>query len=315
MEEDSGKCASPKDDSGEHSASANSILQNSSDITPHHTPKMLREEEKLNNLCKLLERLDTTYGKNSCPNSPMKLGSIKENVHLNEKNSSNVSPKKFAKTNIPNSLGKEDSQIKQSPNKSITNEITTETSQEENIPNDIAKEQNLTQEEKQALRKAKKEAKKLGKQGGAKVATTDDTNKIPKDSSPHIPKTEAEHKDVALPKVPQGEKSKAELKRERREKQEMQRAAKEAGKTQQKPKSEATPKQKEPSKEEVVPKKTTAKRKEVGLSERHLPLLEHLSTSKTDPHQKSLTMIHPAIRAVGLSMKVSLFLIIITFLN
>lgn len=159
----------------------------------------------------------------------------------------------------------------------------------------------------EAERKARKEAKKAKKTGDkSKTGAGEDENKqenkenVPQASQPSDSNKENEGK------------SKADLKRERREKQEAQRAAKLA----EKEKAEAKKKETETAKSQntedksrqkspdkiLAKKKSAVAKKEDG---RRIPLLAHLTPYSPEPpkHPINSENIHPAIRSLGLKMK------------
>ena len=100
------------------------------------------------------------------------------------------------------------------------------------------------------------------------------------------------------------EKSKADLKRERREKQERQRAEKAKAKIERE-----IEKQKPNVKETVKPKVTKKKDNAIPvIADKRVPFLSHLISSPSHTlllEEEDTLYIHPAIRTVGLQMKVS----------
>lgn len=198
-------------------------------------------------------------------------------------------------------------------------------------------------------RKVQKEAKKAKKKGGEKNKSGDDNESCKKEQNnrgasqeqktvPAVPSTQEKQpgdrqkplqptQQTRLPEERQGTsqegasgKSKADLKRERREKQEAQRQAKMVAKAQQETeKQQKGQEQVHPSNDKTKPSQKKKKfgseggrrwrdkkNFDKGPTGRRIPLLGHLTPHSSQPPQLPVNCdtIHPAVRTLGLKMKV-----------
>ena len=195
-----------------------------------------------------------------------------------------------------------------------------------------------TREEIELERKARKETKKAKKKGGNKENEKDEADVVDacssaanKKLSQDVPKAQNQSEGTPAKSASETDKgsasealgkSKADLKRERREKQEAQRKAKLEAKAQQ----EAEKKQKQQSsqqggkdkaelqqfkkKAEVEGKRGRDKKSsEKDRNERRIPLLGHLTPHLSQPPHYPINCdaIHPAIRTLGIKMKVGTY--------
>ncbi|KAB7495206.1 Translation initiation factor eIF-2B subunit delta [Armadillidium nasatum] len=265
------------------------------------------QEDNLDKLSELLDRLDATYKIDSCESTPSH-----GNAHSHANTNANTANKLTYKVDTCESTPSHENTNSQ-PNTNTKTSTTTTNKPSTPIPfkgkseeNFSLKEETLSQEEKKALRKARKEAKKSGKPVAAVVQLSSDS--VDSSSAPQAAEVSEPDTVASFGDTGKGEKSKADLKRERREKQEAQRAAKLAAKTEKETSvQKSEPIQKKLSVSEKVSPSTNvpSKKKELLKSRRRLPLLEHLSIPKIDENLSSFseTRIHPAIRAAGICVK------------
>lgn len=282
---------------------------------PNCTSETMPQENKLDNLCHLLEDIILQHGTNEV----------------------NAAPQQPVK-----SKGAAASGIQQ-PLQNASGGAVPSTSQGSEAKTEVSR------EEVERERKARKEAKKAKKKAPGKENVEIPNNRQPAQqnstaSTPSggavgkAPATPVKQKTTVAKSVPvaavgpsgesssqasasganQGDdaaagKSKAELRKERREKQEAQRQAKLAAKAQQEEERKAKEKQAAAEKPKVsgkvkAPGEGTRKRtKRVGgKGERNVPLLGHLPPHSPNPpeHYVNSECIHPAILSVGLKMKV-----------
>lgn len=272
-------------------------------------PNMSEATDKLDHLCRLLENITVQYeGKDAVIN--------------------NVKLPQHIKTKTPAAAELE---VKTAPTAVNPPVTVSETKGGEK-----------TREELELERKARKEAKKARKKDGKKEKEQDKENQ--KDSkNANVQKDVPEKKPVLsqgdaqvnqkplkqtvstkMPTEPLGtsqvgsaEKSKADLKRERREKQEAQRQAKAAAQAQQAAEKQQKPKeqvQRSGDKVQQTQNKKTGKNIRLksgksldkGSGGRRIPFLGHLTpySSSPPPQPVNVDSIHPAIRALGIKMKV-----------
>lgn len=278
---------------------------------------MPQNENKLDNLCHLLENIIMQHGSNEVNAVPRQQAKGKGSATPGTQHPLQNAGGGGAGTAVPSTSG-----VLTSPSHGA----------------DGRKE--LSKEELEQERKARKEAKKARKKAPGKENVMDSANSnqpaqqnsaTPAPSAGAIPKTPvkaaAANSVPAAAAGPSGEssiqqgqdapagKSKADLRRERREKQEAQRQAKLAAKAQQEEEKKTKEKQvaekpKTSGKVKVAGEGTTRKRTKRAsgrpAGERRVPLLGHLPPYSPSPpeHLVNSDSIHPAVLSVGLKMKV-----------
>lgn len=282
---------------------------------------MPQNENKLDNLCHLLENIIMQHGSNEVNATPRQQAKGKGPAAAGPQQPLQNAAGAGAATAVPSTSG-----VLTSPSHAT----------------DGRKE--LSKEELEQERKARKEAKKARKKAPGKENDMDSANSsqpaqqnnaTPTPSAGAIPKTPVKVGAAAAAVAnsvpvaaagPSGEsssqqgqdaaaaKSKADLRKERREKQEAQRQAKLAAKAQQDEEKKAKEKQaaekpKTAGKVKVAGEGTTRKRMKRASGrpggERRVPLLGHLPPYSPSPpeHLVNSDSIHPAVLSVGLKMK------------